>query len=116
MTLIEIMIATLILGIVAIGMVEFFARGHMGFDQEERKRVGTLLVQEALERTVAQPYAQIGPWGEQRTIASVDYAISVTTQTDVPDQDMKSILCTVTWDMTATDTRNASLVTFVYDN
>ena len=56
MTLIEIMVATLILSIVTIGMVEFFAHGRMGLEQEERKRAATLLAQEALERTVAQPY------------------------------------------------------------
>ncbi len=110
------MIATVILGIVAIGMVEFFAKGRMGFQQEERKRVGTQLVQEALERTVSQPYAQVVDWGERRTIASVDYAISVTTQTDVPELDMKTILCTVAWDISPSNARTASLVTFVYDN
>jgi len=116
MTLVEILIATLILGIVAIGMVEFFARGRAGFDHEERKRVGTLLVQEALERTVARPYLQVVDWGEQRTISSVDYAISVTTQTDVPEQDMKTVLCTVAWDISPTEQRAAQLTTFVFDN
>ncbi len=85
-SLIEIMVATLILSFVAIGTAEFFVRGRTGFDQEEHKRVGVLLAQEALERTVAQPYPQIVSWVEQRTIASVDYAIAVTAETDVPDR------------------------------
>lgn len=116
MTLVEVLIATFILGLVAIGMVEFFARGRGGFDQEERKRVGTMLVQDALERTVALPYASIVDWGEQRTISSVDYTIAVTTQTDVPEADVKTVLCTVTWALSPTDNRQASLTTFVYDN
>jgi len=110
------MIATLILGIVAIGMVEFFTSGRMGFDQEERKRVGTLLAQEALERTVALPYDQIIPWTEQRTVGSVVYEIAVTTQSDVPESDMKTILGIVTWNMTPTVTRTASLATFIDSN
>lgn len=115
-SLIEIMVATLILSFVAIGTAEFFVRGRTGFDQEEHKRVGVLLAQEALERTVAQPYPQIVSWVEQRTIASVDYAIAVTAETDVPDPDMMTVRSTVTWDATPTATRTASLVTLVYDN
>ncbi len=110
------MIATVILGIVAIGMVEFFASGRMGFEQEERKRVGTLLVQEALERTVAQPYAQVTPWTEQRTIGSITYTISVATQTDVPERDMKTVVGIVTWNVTPVARRSASLTTLVYSN
>ena len=116
MTLIEIMVATLILGFVAIGMAEFFARGRTGFDHEEHKRVGILLAQEALERTVALPYAQVGPWSESHTISSTQYLIAVTTQTDVPQPDLKTVRCVVTWNESPTATRTASLVTFVYDN
>lgn len=115
-SLIEIVIATLILSFVAVGMAEFFARGRTGFDLEEHKRAGILLAQEALERTVTQPYPQIGPWGEQRTIASVVYVIAVTTQTDVPESDIKTVRCDVTWNATSTTTRTATLATFVYDN
>ncbi|MDO9170891.1 MAG: hypothetical protein Q7W29_03570 [bacterium] len=110
------MIATLILSFVAVGTAEFFARGRTGFDMEEHKRVGILLAQEALERTVALPYPQIGPWGEQRTVASVVYVIAVTTQADVPESDITTVRCNVTWNATSTATRTASLATFVYDN
>jgi len=113
--IVEIVIATLILSIAAIGVGDFFASGRAAFDQEERKRVGTLLAQEALERTVAQAYADIGPWTEFRTIASVDFTITVSTQTNVPEQDIKTIHCDVTWNVNPTDTRTASLETFVYD-
>ncbi len=115
-SLIEIVVATLILSFVAIGMAEFFARGRAGIDQEEHLRVGILLAQEALERTVEQPYPQIVPWGEQRTIGSVVYVIAVTTQTDVPETDIKTVRCDVTWNATQTATRAASLATYVYDN
>jgi Tfp pilus assembly protein PilV len=115
-SLIEIVVATLILSIVAIGMAEFFARGRAGFDREEHKRVGILLAQEALERTVALPYAQIGPWTELRTIATVDYDIAVTTAADDPEADITTVRCAVTWNATPTSTRTASLATLVYDN
>jgi len=115
-TLVEIMVATLILGIVAIGMVEFFASGRIGFDREEHKRVATLLAQEALERTIAQPYNQINPWSEQRTVGVVDYVISVTTQSDVPESNMKTVLSTVNWNATPTVTRSTSMVTLVFEN
>lgn len=115
-SLIEIVVATLILSIIAIGMVEFFARGHAGFDQEERKRVGTLLAQEALERTVALSYDQIDDWTEDRTIGTVDYTITVTAVDDAPESDMKTVACTVTWNSAARATRQAALTTFVYNN
>ena len=115
-SLIEIMVATVILSFVAIGTAEFFVRGRTGFDQEERKRVGTLLAQEALERTVALPYPQIDDWLEQRTVGVVDYTIAVTSQLNVPEPDIKTVRCTVTWNATPTAERSASLVTMVYDN
>jgi len=115
-SLIEIMVATVILSFVAIGTAEFFVRGRTGFDQEECKRVGSLLAQEALERTVVLPYPQIGDWLEQRTVGTTDYTITVTSQTNVPEPDIKTVRCTVTWDATPTSERSASLVTMVYDN
>jgi len=114
-SLIEILVATLILSIVALGMAEFFAKGRMGFDQEERKRVATLLAQEAMERTTARPYAEIAPWAEQRTVAHVRYAINVTNQTDVPEASIKTVRSTVTWQATPSAQRSVSLATLVYD-
>lgn len=115
-SLIEIMVATVILSFVAIGTAEFFVRGRTGFDQEERKRVGVQLAQEALERTVALPYPQIDAWIEARTVGTVDYTIAVTAQTNVPEPDIKTVRCTVTWNATPTSERTTSLVTLVYDN
>ena len=115
-SLIEIMVATVILSFVAIGTAQFFVRGRTGFDQEERKRVGVQLAQEALERTVTLPYPQIDSWLEQRTVGTVDYTISVTSQLDAPEPEMKTVRSTVTWNATPTAQRTASLVTFVYDN
>lgn len=115
-SLIEIIIATLILGLVSIGMVEFFARGGLGFDREERKRVAVLLAQEALERTLARPYPAIATWNENRTVGGVDYAITVTSTEDVPEDDIKMLEATVVWNVTATATRDARLTTFVYDS
>ena len=84
-SLLEVMIATLILTIVVLGMVEFFAKGRKGFDMEERKRVATLLAQEAVERTTARPYDQIAPWSENRTVANIVYAVAVTTVANQPE-------------------------------
>lgn len=115
-SLIEIIIATLILGLVSIGMVEFFARGGLGFDREERKRVAVLLAQEALERTLARPYPAIATWSENRTVGGVNYAITVTSTEDMPEDEIKTLDATVVWNVTAAATRNATLTTFVYDS
>lgn len=114
-TLIEIVVATLILSIVAIGMAEFFANGHAGFHQEERKRVGTLLAQEALERTLAQSYGAITSWSETRNVGATTYSVRVISTQDAPELDMKTIRCDVTWNVTSRATRTSTLTTFVYD-
>ena len=115
-SLLEVIIATMILGFVAVGMVEFFAKGRIWFDQEEHKRVATLLAQDALERTVARPYSQINNWSEDRKVSYIPYHITVTTQVNSPETDIKTIWSTVTWQATATAQRNVSLSTFVYSN
>jgi Tfp pilus assembly protein PilV len=114
--LLEVMIATLILTIVVLGMVEFFAKGRKGFDMEERKRVATLLAQEAVERTTARPYDQIAPWSENRTVANIVYAVTVATVENQPESEMKTIRSTVTWQATPTAQRSVSLATLVYDH
>jgi len=114
-SLAEIVVATLILGLVAIGISQFFARGRTWFDQEEHKRVATLLAQEALERTTAEPYAQVAPWAEERSIASVSYAIAVAVQDDSPEAELKTVRCVVTWQALPASERTVSLATLVYD-
>jgi Tfp pilus assembly protein PilV len=112
----EIMIAALIVAFVAIGMVEFFAKGRIWFDQEEHKRVATLLAQEALERTVAQSYGSINDWNEVRSVDNHDYDIQVTVTANSPATDLKTIRSVVTWDATDTAERTVSLTTIVYNN
>jgi hypothetical protein len=114
--LLEVVVATMILGMVALGFGQFLARGRYWFDQEERKRVATLLAQEALERTIARPYAQIGPWTEHRVIASIPYAIDVTIQVNVPETEMQTVRSVVTWPATPATQRSVSLATLVYDH
>lgn len=114
--LIAVIVATFLLGVVSLGLVEFFAKGRLWFDQEEHKRAATLLAQDAMERTVAQPYAQVLPWIEQRTVATHDYDIAVTVQTNVPEPDIKTVTVRVAWDATARARREVNLVTLVYDN
>jgi Tfp pilus assembly protein PilV len=113
-SLIEIIIATLILGFVVIGLTQFFARGRYWFDQEERKRVATLLAQEACERTVALGYPQIANWNETRKVSYLPYSIAVTVQTDTPEPEIKTIRSTVTWQAKPTVTRSVSLATMVF--
>jgi Tfp pilus assembly protein PilV len=114
-SLLEIVIAALIVTIVSVGMVEFFARGRANFDQEERKRVATLLAQEALERAVAMPYAAIGNSTQTRVVSGKSYEVVVTSQVDVPEADIKTIRATVTWQARPTVTRTVDLTTMVYD-
>ncbi len=112
--LIEVVIATLILTLVSLALVEFFAKGRIWFDQEERKRVATALAQEALERTTAAPYAEIASWQELRRISSLPYTINVTVRTDVPEVGLKTIQAVVSWPATPTAARNVSLATMAY--
>ncbi|MBM3318550.1 MAG: hypothetical protein FJY75_11930 [Candidatus Eisenbacteria bacterium] len=109
----EVVVATLILALVAIGVSQFFARGRHWFDQEERKRVATLLAQEALERTVARPYAQVAEWGEERAVESVPFTIAVTVQEDAPEPDLKTVRCVVAWPAPPAAERSVSLATLV---
>ena len=116
-SLVEIIIASFLVGVVSLGMVEFFARGRGAFDQEERKRVATLLAQDALEKTRATDYALIATLSPStRTIANVTYTIDVTVQTDVPDIDIKTISSTVTWEARPSINRSVRLDTMVYNN
>lgn len=115
-SLIETVIAALILTIVSLGMVRFFAGGRVLFDQEEQKRVASLLAQEALESTLSRPYASIGAWSGERQIASVDYSIDVTVDRDVPESDIATIRCSVSWNVTEEAVRTTTLGTYVYDH
>lgn len=115
-SLIEVTIATLILGLLAVGLVEFFAKGMVWFDQEEHKRVATLLAQEAMERTVAKPYAQVAAWSETRKISFVRYAVAVSVQSNSPQPDMKTVRSVVTWRAAPSAQRTVSLATLVFDN
>ena len=113
-SLVEIIVATLILGFVAIGLVEFFAKGRVLFDQEERKRVATLLAQDALERTIARDYDQIVAWNTTRNVSSTSYAIAVTVEADSPQPNLKTIYSTVTWSYRPSVQRAVSLATMVF--
>jgi hypothetical protein len=115
-SLLEIIVATLILGLVAINMVTFFAKGRVWFDQEEHKRVATLLAQESLERTVARTYAQIADWSESRRVASIPYTIAVAVIANSPETDIKTVTAVVTWPATSSSTRSVAAATYVFNN
>lgn len=113
-TLLEVVIASFLVAVVTLGMAEFFARGRGAFDQEERKRVATLLAQEALESAVATPYDLIAGSASGRTIANVSYTIAVTVQNNAPEPNMKTVRSAVTWQARPGVTRSVSLLTMVY--
>jgi Tfp pilus assembly protein PilV len=115
-SLLETVIATLIVGLLAVGLVEFFAKGRVWFDQEERKRVATLLAQESLERTIAKPYAEIAGWSESRRVETTPYAVTVTVQTGTPQADLKTVRSVVAWQARGGAQRSVSLATLVFDN
>ncbi|MFN0149507.1 MAG: hypothetical protein ACKVU1_02215 [bacterium] len=114
-SLIEVMIASFLVGVVSLMMVEFFARGRYSIDQEERKRAATLLAQDALEKATATEYAMIGDTNEQRTVANVQYTIDVTVEDDEPGLGMKSLESSVTWQGAEGTARNVTLNTIVYN-
>jgi Tfp pilus assembly protein PilV len=115
-SLLEIIIATLLVSITVLALVAFFAKGRVWFDHEEHKRVATLLAQEAMERSVSMPFAQILPWQEQRTVAMVRYSIAVTMEENTPEPDMKTVRSRVTWSATPSAQRSVSLATLVHNH
>jgi Tfp pilus assembly protein PilV len=115
-SLLEIIVATLLMSIAVLGLIAFFAQGRVWFDHEEHKRVATLLAQEAMEKTVARPYAAVAPWTQQRVVANIRYAVNVTTLSNSPEPNVKTVRSTVTWRATPTAQRTVSLSTIVYDH
>jgi hypothetical protein len=113
-SLIEVIVATLILGLFSIQTVEFFARARFWFDQEERKRIATLLAQEALEKT-GVPYADVVPRTDLRSIASIQYTIVVTVQGNTPDFGVNTVRCVVSWWALPSVSRAVTLASLVYD-
>ncbi len=114
-SLLEVMIAVLIVSIVSVAMSVFFARGRVMFDQEEHKRVGTLIAQQALEQAKAMNYADIGAWSDTLVVANITYDLAVSVQTGAPVADMKTVRATTTWQVRPTVDRSVSLVTLLYD-
>jgi hypothetical protein len=112
--LIEVVVATLILGLFSIETVEFFARARYWFDQEERKRVATLLAQESLERN-GVPFVNVLPRTEMHIIASIQYRVAVTVQANTPDLGVNTVHCIVSWWAKPSIERTVSLATIVFD-
>ena len=96
-SLVEVIVATLILSIVSLGSVEVFANGHLWAGRSGDNQAATLLAQEAMEKTVAVPYAQISAWSDARVIGRTSFSIVVTVQSDVPETGVKTIQSTVSW-------------------
>jgi type II secretory pathway pseudopilin PulG len=115
-TLLEAMIGALIVAIISIQMIAFFARGRQWFDQEEHKRVATLIAQEALEQAASADYVDVVPWTKHRTVAGIRYETTVTVLNNVPETDMKTVRVVVSWPATATSDRTVSISTSIYDN
>lgn len=114
-SLLEVMIGVLILSIVSVAMSVFFARGRFMFDQEERKRAGTLIAQQALEQVKGMTYADVGAWSDTLVIANITYDLAVSVQTGAPAADMKTVRAVTTWQVRPSVDRSVSLVTLVYD-
>ena len=104
------------MAIIAIQMVAFFARGRHWFDQEERKRVATLIAQEALEQVSSADYVTVTSWTKFRTVSGVPYETSVIVQDNVPETNMKTVKVVVSWPASPTDDRTLSISTSIYDN
>ncbi|MBM3285845.1 MAG: hypothetical protein FJY88_00620 [Candidatus Eisenbacteria bacterium] len=115
-SLLEVMIATVVVSVVVLGTVEFFAKGHLWFRREEQKRVATLLAQDSLERTIALDYGLVANWAENRSVSSTSYAIAVTVQNNAPESNMKTVRSVVTWNVKPSVQRSVSLATLVYNN
>jgi len=114
-SLLEVMIAVLIVSIVSVAMSVFFARGRFLFDQEEHKRAGTLIAQQALERAKGMSYADVAAWSDTLVVANITYNLAVSVQAGTPAADMKTVRAVTTWRVTPTADRSVSLATLLYD-
>ncbi len=109
-TLIEVMVAILIVTIVVAGGSFLFVMGRGQIAQQKRYRVATQLAAQKLEELKATVYASIVSDSNSTSLEGISYTID-TTVVDV-NSSYKTSTVTVSWEQADT-THNVSLVTII---
>ena len=110
-TLIEVMVAVLILTIVIIGSSFLFVTGRSQISRWERCRIATQLAAQKLEELKADDYYSIvvGDTEESLSLENVSYSRSIHTE---DAGSYKEVTVTVSWGPIGSE-HNVSLVTFI---
>lgn len=96
-TLVEMMVAILLIGVGLMGLAALSTTVTRANLQSASLTTASSLAQERIERFRADAYASIASSGDTRVVDGVAYARSWTVTADAPAAGLKTIVVTVTW-------------------
>jgi type II secretory pathway pseudopilin PulG len=120
-TLLEVMIAAIILIIVMYALAQYYWRGRKQVDFEEHRRVATAVGQARLDDLRRRNYGTLGTYGGTDTTFVVDgrsYKVALNVTTASPVTDATTVTATVEWALginpgAASDKRTAQITTII---
>lgn len=96
-SLLEVLIATVLLSILATQVAAFMARGRVAILEEGRKRTAIHLAQTELEKFESLPTALMTSSSRTVTSGSWSYTVQTTVTPATPVADMNSVTVRVNW-------------------
>jgi hypothetical protein len=93
----ETLLATFLVSILAVEVASFFARGRTAILEEGRKRDAVQFAQGELERLETLPLAELIDETKSVTVDGVVYQLSTHVTPDLPEVNMKQVAVTVNW-------------------
>lgn len=97
LSLLETLIATVIVSLLAAGMASFFAGGRASILEDGHKRMAVELAQGELERLELLPVAQITPDVQNVVFDNRTYQRTTAVTLDSPAAGMRAVVVTVSW-------------------
>lgn len=97
LSLLETLIATVIVSFLAIEVANIFARGRVAITEEGRKRTATQLAQGELERIETQPASLIVAGERDLVVAGRTYHLRTSVTPGSPVAGMSAVLVRVDW-------------------
>jgi Tfp pilus assembly protein PilV len=96
-SLLETLVATFLLSILAVEAAGFFARGRAAILEEGKKRDAVELAQGELERLEITPIGLIEEGSRNVTVDGFTYALKSQVTADSPEPGMKEVEVTIDW-------------------
>jgi len=116
-TLLEVMIAALILIIVMYGVAQFYTRGRRQIDYEEERRKATAAAQFRLDELKTFSYQLLPSYDGTDTTMVVDgrtYTVGLDVTPEDPNDHATTVVAEVEWDLGLTgDTRTLEVTTII---